>query len=97
METRTITCVYCGHAYQAGTPAHGHEALTEHIKVCEKHPMRAAEATITTLRAALVGLVGGSTRQELDQLEIGMRMMPVADQDKAAALNAIHALQATVP
>ena len=38
----TLTCVYCGMAYPEGTPPHGARILTEHIKVCEKHPMRQA-------------------------------------------------------
>lgn len=45
-ETRTLTCVYCGHAYPPGTPAHGAETLTAHIRVCAKHPMRALEVVI---------------------------------------------------
>lgn len=40
-DGRTLTCVYCGHEYSPGTPAHGVGALTEHIKVCPRHPMRA--------------------------------------------------------
>lgn len=36
---RVLTCVYCGHAYPPGTPAHGSEVLTAHIAVCDKHPM----------------------------------------------------------
>lgn len=42
-ETRTLTCVYCGHAYPPGTPDHGAETLAAHIRVCAKHPMRALE------------------------------------------------------
>ena len=45
MENKVVTCVYCGHAYPPGTPTSGSqvEALTAHIKVCEKHPMRELE------------------------------------------------------
>lgn len=50
---RIISCVYCGHAYAPGVPTHGHAALTDHIKVCTKHPMRAAEAQIETLKQLL--------------------------------------------
>lgn len=39
---RVLTCVYCGHAYPPGSPTHGSDTLTEHIKVCEKHPLREA-------------------------------------------------------
>lgn len=49
----TLTCVYCGMAYPEGTPPHGSQILTDHIRVCEKHPLRAAEAKIERLRAAL--------------------------------------------
>ena len=38
----TITCVYCGQAYPEHTPTHGADVkvLTNHIKVCSKHPMK---------------------------------------------------------
>ena len=45
-ETIVVTCVYCGHQYPDGTPTTKHELLTEHIKTCEKHPMRDAEQKI---------------------------------------------------
>lgn len=52
---RVITCVYCGHHYPAGTPSSGADsaALTEHIKVCEKHPMRQLEADKAALLDAI--------------------------------------------
>lgn len=40
---RIVTCVYCGHEYPTGTPTSQNKLLTEHIKVCEKHPMRQLE------------------------------------------------------
>ena len=46
----TLTCVYCGAAFPEGTPPHGHQVLTDHIKVCEKHPLRKAEETIAKLQ-----------------------------------------------
>lgn len=90
--SNTLTCVYCGMAYPAGTPPHGAQILTDHIKVCEKHPMRKAEATISKLRAALVGLIGVSTREELKSMELILRTAPEPDTDKAAMINAIHLL-----
>lgn len=48
-QERLLTCVYCGHAYPPGSPEHGAEVLTEHIKTCEKHPMRALEAELALL------------------------------------------------
>lgn len=51
-ERCTLTCVYCGHEYPPGSPAHGAEVLTEHVRACAKHPMRALEAELVALRAA---------------------------------------------
>jgi hypothetical protein len=48
-----LTCVYCGMAYPEGTPPHGSKILTDHIKICEKHPMsklgRAASDVVENL------------------------------------------------
>ena len=49
-----LTCVYCGHAYPPGTPSANDEALRAHIAVCEKHPLRTAEAERDEARAALL-------------------------------------------
>lgn len=95
MSENTVTCVYCGHEYPDGTPASKHELLTEHIKICEKHPMREAEGKIKVLRNAVAGLVGADSPKELDQMEIVIRTSPVPDSDKAVAINAIDALRAT--
>jgi len=96
-EERVLTCVYCGHEYPQDTPAWGDDVLTAHIKVCPKHPMRKAEADILELRKALVGLVGADTKEELEKMEIAMRLLPAPDEDKAASINAIHALLKTMP
>ena len=42
MPDHIITCVYCGRAYPENTPTHGADVkvLTDHIKVCTKHPMK---------------------------------------------------------
>jgi len=92
MKRNTLTCVYCGMAYPEGTPPHGSQILTDHIKICEKHPMRKAEETIVKLRTALVGLVGASGKDELEKMEILIRTAPIADADKVGMLNAIHVL-----
>ena len=94
---QTLTCVYCGAAYPEGTPPHGAKILTDHIKVCEKHPLREAEAKILKLRKALIGMVGAESKEELEQMEAVMRMTPAPDVDKAVAINAIHALLETIP
>lgn len=51
-----------------------------------------ARADVALLRAALVGLIGESEPDKLRNMEAAVRMMPRCDEDKAAALNAIHAL-----
>ena len=89
-ESRVLTCVYCGHEYPQDTPAHGAKVLTDHIKVCEKHPMR-------KLRAALVGLVGVDGDKELSEMEAVIRLSPAPMQDKASIIDAIHALKDTLP
>ena len=94
--SNTLTCVYCGMAYPEGTPPHGAQILTDHIKICEKHPLREAEAKISKLRAALVGLIGASRKGELEAMEFSMRSMPAPDADKAVSINAIHALLETL-
>jgi len=52
-DGRVLTCVYCGHQYPQDTPAWGSQVLTDHIKICEKHPMRQAEKQITELENKL--------------------------------------------
>ena len=94
METsgRVLTCVYCGMEYPQDTPAWGNQVLTDHIKVCEKHPMRKLEADKAKLRKALAGLIGAEFKAELEQMEIAIRLVTAPDADKAAGINAIHAL-----
>ena len=96
MDGQIITCVFCGQEYPIGTPTHGSEILTEHIKVCERHPLRKAESDVAMLRAALAGLIGADSEQELRQMETTMRLLPAPDADKAVSINAIHALLATM-
>lgn len=91
----TLTCVYCGMAYPEGTPPHGAKILTDHIRVCERHPMRKAESVIADLRKALAGLVGLSKKEELEAMEVMVRSLPVPMLDKAAMIDAIRVLIAT--
>ena len=97
MDERILTCVYCGHEYPQDTPSHGEGVLTAHIKTCERHPMRKAEQEIAMLRAALAGLIGADSAEELRQMEVAMRLLPAPAEDKAVSINAIHALLATLP
>lgn len=96
-RTEILTCVYCGMAYPKGTPTHGAKILTDHIKVCEKHPLRKAESDLDKLRKALIGLIGCESAQELDAMEAMIRLMPAPDADKIATINAITALRETMP
>lgn len=96
MDGQIITCVFCGQEYPIGTPTHGSKILTEHIKVCERHPLRKAESDVALLRSALVGLIGADSEQELRQMEATMRLLPAPDADKAVSINAIHALLDTM-
>lgn len=94
--TTEITCVYCGLAYPPGTPSHGAQVLTDHIRVCEKHPMRKVEEDRTALRAALAGLVGVSDRDELLQLKGALNAMPMPEADRQITLAAVEVLLQTV-
>lgn len=66
--SRVLTCVYCGHRYPQNTPPHSDDILTEHIKICPKHPLRAAEDVIAKLRFALSALVGSDDEEVLKSI-----------------------------
>lgn len=76
-----VTCVYCGHEYPEGTPTAKAEQLTAHIKVCEKHPLRAAEERIKQLEALLSEAqrtcVGASRRGDAGRPARERRMGPL--------------------
>jgi hypothetical protein len=91
-EGVVITCVYCGHEYPKGTPAAKHQLLTEHIKICESHPMRDAEATVIKLRSALSGVLGVDGKEDLEQMEVLIRLADAPAKDKAVTIDAIQAL-----
>jgi len=90
-----LTCVYCGKEYPEGTPSWGDKVLTDHIKFCEAHPLRAAELKIEKLRKALFDMIGVSSEKELKEMEAVLRSIPGIETDKVAAINAIHALLET--
>lgn len=100
MSDRIVTCVYCGHEYPDGTPTSQNEKLTEHIKVCKKHPMRTAEKTIKKLRDAIVMLTGAEKIDELRQMKTVLEAAIVLrgkDCGAGPALNAINVLIETDP
>jgi hypothetical protein len=94
---RVLTCVYCGHEYPQDTPAAGDKVLTDHIAQCPQHPLRDVIAQRDRLRAALAGLVGVSTREDCEAMEVAVRSLPICAEDKAVTLDAIHALRDTAP
>lgn len=91
---RVLTCVYCGHEYPPGTPASGGQAqaLTDHIRACETHPMREVEHRAGRLRNALAGLVGASTRADLEQMRDAMSLLPMDAETREATGHAIDVL-----
>lgn len=101
-QPRVITCVYCGQAYPQDTPTWGDKVLTDHIKVCEKHPMRKAEADIRKLRKALSLTLGDSTKSELEfrksSFELRLNRYPVeewnSNEDLIILQNHIKAIDA---
>lgn len=95
MDGRVLTCVYCGHEYPQDTPASGDKVLTDHIRQCEKHPMKKISDEHAMLRKALVGLVGSDDPKELELIEGTIRVMPVPDVDRMNTINAIQALLQT--
>ena len=95
-EGRVLTCVYCGKEYPQDSPAWGDKVLTDHIKVCEKHPMKKLCEDYAKVRRALVGLVGRDTKDELDMMEAHLCILPVTDEDRIKTINAITALRDTL-
>lgn len=62
----TLRCAFCDEVYPPGTPATQHESLTAHVRVCEKHPLRADLARLRAFARDVVdvafdgcGLDGG--------------------------------------
>lgn len=49
------------------------------------------------LQTALVQLIGSSDPAELQAIELGVRLLPAAAEDKAAMLNGIAALLKVLP
>jgi hypothetical protein len=39
-NNKTLTCVFCGKHYPAGTPTWGAQILVDHVRNCEAHPLR---------------------------------------------------------
>ena len=86
-----ITCVYCGQVYPGGTPTHSANILTEHIKVCKRHPLRFARETIKKLREVLIELVDVSKVEELVQMKAALSKT-VSKEELPVLLKAVQVL-----
>lgn len=87
----TLECAYCGEEYPQGTPPSNSDVLTQHICVCQKHPIRKLEADYIKVRSALAFLVGANDLETLQGMKITLKLMPDCD-DKFLTLGAIDAL-----
>ena len=99
MENRILTCVYCGMEYPQDTPPFDDKILTDHIRICPKHPLRSAEENIKKLRIALIDLVGSDNKEELQKIKTTtktfMSMGNVPQKDGMTMINAINAILET--
>ena len=59
-EECILMCAYCGKEYPSETPTSNCAALTEHIKICPKHPLAKTLDELTTIKVTLdtCGLTG---------------------------------------
>jgi hypothetical protein len=97
---RPFSCIECGEEYaqEIKRPAGGAggEADASERDAGTPRSTGTLQAQRDLLRAALVGLIGVSTREELEQMEAYMRLASTPAADKAASIDAIHALLATI-
>lgn len=76
-------------------PWHGYNWAAQ-----KRHAIKAQEAIekrVVLLRAALVSLIGADGKDDLQQMEATLRLLPAPEADKAVSINAIQALLATLP
>ena len=95
MDSPTLTCVYCGTTYPEGTPPFGSKILTDHIRVCEKHPMRDLEIRYAKVRGAMLRMAGVSDMSECKAMICALNTIPGNDEQKAAAINLLEVLLET--
>jgi hypothetical protein len=104
---RPMTCLECGDDYaeELDGPAAGARGAVGDRPTGRATPQSSgtpsAIANVAAqrdkLRAALAALVGVDGREDLEQMEVVMRLMAAPAQDKAVTIDAIHALIATLP
>lgn len=82
-------CPACSEVGSKNSEDYGNALVTI---VHAAHAYSAASDASRRLRAALYGLVGAESADELRMMEAAMRVLPAPAADKAAMLDAIHAL-----
>lgn len=82
-----MTCAFCGQAYGPGTPAHGAEVLTQHIRICAKHPQRNVERIARNLLNGALKMIGAETADELRGIKV---MMAAMARDDAAVIENVE-------
>lgn len=90
MKTPKVECPRCSYLIYLADDATPKQSCGGRIR-CD------AEDRIERLRKALAELVGAETKEDLEAMEVAMRMMPGIEADKSAGINAIHALLSEVP
>lgn len=91
MDKNVVTCVYCGHEYDEGTPTAKHDALTKHICHCKDHPMRQLGEAL----CKLMRLPFPPDKKSWDEMRLGIDIMSshTPDEDVNDALFALEALK----
>lgn len=74
MKTKTY-CAYCGKEYAIDTDA---ALVSEHIATCAKHPMRAVEADVESLRRELTRYYDKLAAADAEVARLQMRTMDPA-------------------
>lgn len=80
-----LTCVFCGKEYPQGTPAANDQVLVNHIRICEKHPLRQAEADRQRLLDAAFEVIDCRELGELRALrEVVAALLALGKGDKSS-------------
>jgi hypothetical protein len=96
LASNRVTCAYCGHQYDDGTPEAKSAALTAHIAQCEAHPMRQLGASL----CALMSLPFPPSEQSLKEMRLGIAvagMQQGTGEDVRRAFAALDALRVFLP
>lgn len=97
MTPERIKALALANGFKLKLQPDGREDLNPYVYEFAADLVEAQVSDLATLRSALVGLVGAETEDELRELEALMRLLPAPEADKAASINAIHALLYTIP